>query len=66
MFFLSVILITKYRKNFKLQIEIVYIIKSYLFTSGMTRDDLFNTNASIAMNLADACARYYIMILQFT
>jgi len=24
---------------------------------GMTRDDLFNTNASIAMNLADACAR---------
>jgi len=23
----------------------------------MTRDDLFNTNASIAMNLADACAR---------
>jgi len=24
---------------------------------GMTRDDLFNTNAAIAMNLADACAR---------
>jgi len=24
---------------------------------GMSRDDLFNTNASIAMNLADACAR---------
>lgn len=24
---------------------------------GMTRDDLFNTNASIALNLADACAR---------
>jgi len=24
---------------------------------GMTRDDLFNTNASIAMNLSDACAR---------
>jgi len=24
---------------------------------GMTRDDLFNTNAEIAMNLADACAR---------
>lgn len=24
---------------------------------GMTRDDLFNTNASIAMNLGDACAR---------
>jgi len=24
---------------------------------GMTRDDLFNTNASIAMKLADACAR---------
>jgi len=24
---------------------------------GMSRDDLFNTNASIALNLADACAR---------
>lgn len=24
---------------------------------GMSRDDLFNTNASIAMNLSDACAR---------
>lgn len=25
---------------------------------GMTRDDLFNTNASIVKNLADACARF--------
>ena len=24
----------------------------------MTRDDLFTTNASIAMKLVDACARY--------
>ena len=25
--------------------------------SGMTRDDLFNTNASIVQNLADACSK---------
>ena len=27
---------------------------------GMTRDDLFNTNASIAMNLANAAAKYVL------
>ena len=30
----------------------------YILTTGMTRDDLFNTNASIVRDLADACAKY--------
>jgi len=30
----------------------------------MTRDDLFNTNASIAMSLADSCARWRIYYCQ--
>ena len=30
------------------------------FLAGMTRDDLFNTNASIVRNLVQACARYEI------
>lgn len=29
-----------------------------LYVSGMTRDDLFNTNASIVRDLADGCAKY--------
>lgn len=29
-----------------------------LNSKGMTRDDLFNTNASIVKNLAAACAQY--------
>lgn len=30
----------------------------YFFKPGMTRDDLFNTNATIVATLADACARH--------
>ena len=35
---------------------VIYIL---VFLLGMTRDDLFNTNASIVKNLAEACTRYF-------
>lgn len=31
---------------------------------GMTRDDLFNTNASIVANIAQACAKVIITLCQ--
>lgn len=30
----------------------------YIPIEGMTRDDLFNTNASIVRDLSDACAKF--------
>ena len=38
--------------------EVVVIPAGVPRKPGMTRDDLFNTNASIVRDLADACAQY--------
>ena len=39
-------------------LKIIYCILNLAFTFvGMTRDDLFNTNASIVQTLTEACAK---------
>jgi len=44
-----------YSYNWKFQ---VVILKVLLLLTGMTRDDLFNTNASIVRDLVQACGKY--------
>lgn len=41
-----------------------YFFDSLSHFAGMTRDDLFNTNASIVKNLVEACAKL-VVILSF-
>ena len=51
--FWDIILIFKQKNMSLLEIDLLFSVNF----PGMTRDDLFNTNASIVQTLAEACAK---------
>ena len=49
----------------QLRWSIINSLRSTVNSPGMTRDDLFNTNASIVQTLTEACAKWGFVLFSF-